>query len=331
MKMRRFISPIVVFVLAQLAWFALLGLWIYWYVRNYMIFIEVGERISPQFVLETKTIAILVAGILLLMAIAVALTLIFGRLNQQLKVNKMYDSFIASVTHELKSPLASIQLYLETMSVRDVPREKLDDFVTLMLKDSQRLNALINSILEIAGIEESKKIYKLQNFDADTLLRELVGESKDQFNLSDESVQIIGYAGCTCRVDRRSLKVVLNNLFDNAIKYTGGPPQIDVQIGCEANRLIIRVTDQGIGIAEKDQRDVFKKFRRIQSQDSPTVKGTGLGLYWAREIIRNHRGKISVYSAGPNRGTTFTIELPVIVAQNNRARSVDTAGGFAEE
>ena len=329
--MRRFISPIVVFVLAQLAWFALLGLWIYWYVRNYMIFIEVGERISPQFVLETKTIAILVAGILLLMAVAVALTLIFGRLNQQLKVNRMYDSFIASVTHELKSPLASIQLYLETLSVRDVPKEKLDDFVTLMLKDSQRLNALISSILEIAGIEERKKIYKPQNFDADTLLRELVGESKDQFNLSDESVQIVGNAGCTCRVDRRSLKVVLNNLFDNAIKYTGGPPHIDVQISREANRLIIRVTDQGIGIAEKDQRDVFKKFRRIQSQDSPTVKGTGLGLYWAREIIRNHRGKISVYSAGPNRGTTFTIELPVIVAENNRAGSVDTAGGFAEE
>ena len=97
-----------------------------------------------------------------------------------------------------------------------------------------------------------------------------------------------------------------------------------------ASKGVILVADK-FGIAEKDQRDVFKKFRRIQSQDSPTVKGTGLGLYWAREIIRNHRGKISVYSAGPNRGTTFTIELPVIVAENNRAGSVDTAGGFAEE
>ncbi len=318
MRMRKLISPIVVFILAQFAWFALLALWIYWYVRNYMIFIEVGERISPQFVLETKTIAILVGGILLLMAVAVALALIFGRLNQQLKVNRMYDSFIASVTHELKSPLASIQLYLETLGSREVPKKRRDDFIELMLKDSQRLNALINSILEIAGIEEKKKIYAPQVYDADSLLRELVDESTDQFNLSPESVSFTGYTGSMCRVDRRSIKIVLNNLFDNAVKYSEGPPQIDIQLTAEANRLILRVADQGIGISEKDQRDIFKKFRRVQATDSPSVKGTGLGLYWAREIIHNHHGKISVYSAGRNRGTTFTIELPVVSTEQLR-------------
>ena len=300
-----------VFVLAQLAWFALLALWVYWYVRNYMIFIEVGERISPQFVLETKTIAILVGGILLLISIAVSLALIFGRLNQQLKVNKMYDSFIASVTHELKSPLASIQLYLETLSVREVPKERRNDFITLMLRDSQRLNALISSILEIAGIEEKKNIYSPQLFDADVLFGELIAESTEQFNLTSDAVRLSGTAGCACRVDRRSMKVVLNNLFDNAIKYTDGEPEIDVKISRESNRLIIRVSDKGIGILEKDQRDVFKKFRRILAINSPSVKGTGLGLYWAREIIRHHHGKIGVFSAGQNHGTTFTIELPV--------------------
>ena len=312
MRMRRIVSPIVVFVLAQLVWFALLALWIYWYVRNYMIFIRVGERISPQFVLETKTIAILVAGILLLMALSVALALIFGRLTQQLKVNKMYDSFIASITHELKSPLASIQLYLETLNAREVPKEKRGEFVTLMLKDSQRLNSLISSILEIAGIEEKKTIYRLQSYDADALFRELVSESQEQFNLSGESVRLIGHTGCFVRADRRSITVVLNNLFDNAVKYSQGTPQIDIEIKREAKRVIVRVTDQGIGIDEKDQRDVFKKFRRIHTPDSPNVKGTGLGLYWAREILRHHHGKISLYSAGHNRGTTFTIELPAI-------------------
>lgn len=276
-----------------------------------MIFIEVGERISPQFVLETKTIAILVGGILLLISIAVSLALIFGRLNQQLKVNKMYDSFIASVTHELKSPLASIQLYLETLSVREVPKERRNDFITLMLRDSQRLNALISSILEIAGIEEKKNIYSPQLFDADVLFGELIAESTEQFNLTSDAVRLSGTAGCACRVDRRSMKVVLNNLFDNAIKYTDGEPEIAVKISRESNRLIIRVSDKGIGILEKDQRDVFKKFRRILAINSPSVKGTGLGLYWAREIIRHHHGKIGVFSAGQNHGTTFTIELPV--------------------
>ena len=309
--MRRFISPIIVFVLAQLAWFALLALWIYWYVRNYIIFIEVGERISPQFVIETKTIAILVGGILLLMAVAIALALIFGRLNQQLRLNKMYDSFIASVTHELKSPLASIQLYLETLGARDVPKERRDDFIELMLKDSQRLNSLINSILEIAGLEERKKLYRPQIYNADILFRELANESKEQFNLPEESVQVSGHAECMCSVDRRSMKIVVNNLFDNAVKYTDGSPDISIQISREANRLKVRVTDRGIGIAERDQRDVFKKFRRINSAESPSVKGTGLGLYWAREIIRHHHGKIDVFSAGQNQGTTFTIHLPM--------------------
>ena len=310
MKKKRFISPIIVFILAQFAWFALLALWIYWYVRNYMIFIEVGERISPQFVVSTENIAALVGGIVLLMGIAVALAMIYGRLNQQLKVNKMYDSFIANVTHELKSPLASIQLYLETLGTRNVPNEKKNEFIDLMLRDSQRLNALINSILEISGLEDRKKVFQPRYYSSNELFQELVQEATEQYNLTKNSVRIIGTAGSICRVDRRSMKVVLNNLFDNAIKYSNSPANITIKLSDESNRLIVRVSDQGIGISEKDQREVFKKFRRISNAYSPSVKGTGLGLYWVREIIRNHKGKVSVYSAGQNRGTTFTIELP---------------------
>jgi two-component system, OmpR family, phosphate regulon sensor histidine kinase PhoR len=322
MKRRRLISPTIVFVLAQLAWFGLLALWIYYYVRNYMIFIEVGERISPQFVFATKNIAILVGGILLLMAIAVFLALIYGRLNQQLKLNKMYDTFIANVTHELKSPLASIQLYLETMEARDVPREKQQEFIALMLRDSQRLNALISSILEIAGLEERKRVFQPTYHDATTLFRELVAESIEQFNLSATAATLEGTAPCYCKADRTAMKVVLNNLFDNAIKYSSGPASIRVTLGLESSRLIVRVTDQGIGILEKDQREIFKKFRRMYSPDSPTVKGTGLGLYWVREIIRQHKGKIGVYSAGQNQGTTFTIELP-ITPEKDKARALE--------
>ena len=314
-------SPTIVFILAQLAWFGLLALWIYYYVRNYMIFIEVGERISPQFVFATKNIAILVGGILLLIAIALFLALIYGRLNQQLKLNKMYDTFIANVTHELKSPLASIQLYLETMEARDVPREKQMEFIALMLRDSQRLNALISSILEIAGLEERKRVFQPTYHEATTLFRELVAESVEQFNLSATAATLEGTAPCSCKVDRRAMKVVLNNLFDNAIKYSAGPARIRVTLGLESSRLIVRVTDQGIGIVEKDQREIFKKFKRMYSPDSPTVKGTGLGLYWVREIIRQHKGKIGVYSAGQNQGTTFTIELPIAL-EKDRAKAL---------
>ncbi len=189
-----------------------------------------------------------------------------------------------------------------------------------MLRDSQRLNALISSILEIAGIEDRKRVFQPKYYDADVLFRELADESIEQFNLSAAEATFEGSARCSCVVDRRGMKVVLNNLIDNAMKYTTGPPSIGISLGLESSRLIIRVSDQGIGIPEKDQREIFKKFRRMYSPDSPTVKGTGLGLYWVREIIRQHKGKIGVYSAGRNQGTTFTIELP-IANEKSRAKA----------
>jgi signal transduction histidine kinase len=236
----------------------------------------------------------------------------------------MYDSFIANVTHELKSPLASIQLYLETLRSRNVPEDTQAEFIALMLRDSQRLNALISSILEIASLEERKRLFQPRKYDGDWLFRELVKEATEQFNLPAGAVKMDGSAGCYCKVDRSSMKVVLNNLFDNAIKYSRGEANISVDIGKESNRLIIRVADKGIGIREKDQHEIFKKFRRVQSPESPTVKGTGLGLYWVREIVRQHKGKIGVYSPGPHQGTTFTIELPALQAKNE---TMNTAKG----
>jgi signal transduction histidine kinase len=239
----------------------------------------------------------------------------------------MYDNFIANVTHELKSPLASIQLYLETLGSRDVPPEKRREFVALMLRDSHRLNALISSILEIASLEERKRVFQPRPYDADGLFGELVQESIEQFNLPPGAAIFTGSAGCFCKADRRSMKVVLNNLFDNAIKYSNGPAEITITLARESSRLILRISDRGIGILEKDQHDIFKKFRRVYTNDSPTVKGTGLGLYWVREIIRQHNGRIGVYSAGPNQGTTFTIELPVANKKAHEAGESERENG----
>jgi two-component system phosphate regulon sensor histidine kinase PhoR len=316
-------NPIAIFVLAQVAWFALLGLWIYWYVSNYMIFVKVNERISPQFVFSAKNIAALVGGIVLLVAVASAFVLIFSRLSQQMKITRMYDNFIANVTHELKSPLASIQLYLETLSSREVPPEKRAEFLGLMMKDTERLYALIHSILEISGLEDKRSVYQPKVYRGDSLVFGLVEEAMDQFQLPRESVRITGKAPCACRADRRALKVVFNNLFDNAIKYTQGPVHLSVSLQCTPKCLVVEVTDQGIGISPQDQKEVFKKFARLYNPDSPTVKGTGLGLYWVREIIRHHRGRVHVMSEGRNKGTTFRIELPVVPGSRRRGERQD--------
>lgn len=331
MKRWRLLYPIVVFILAQLAWFGLLGLWIYWYVTNYILISEVGKQLFPQLVLNTTNIAALVGGLILLVTISTAMSLIFGKLNQQLNLTRMYDQFIANITHELKSPLASIQLYLETLNSREVPRQKQIEFMALMMQDVSRLDTLINSILEIIRLEERRSIYNLGTYNAESLIRELTEDAVDRFKLPDNSIEIRGKAPCLCRADREALKVVFNNLVDNAIKYSTRPVQITLSIACTRKRLTLDFKDRGIGISGENQGEVFKKFRRIYNPDSPSVKGTGLGLYWIKEIIRHHRGIITVSSEGKNRGSTFHIELPVCKLDHREKLFLKTDRGAGVE
>ncbi len=134
--MKRFsiiLHPVVIFVSAQLAWVSLLGIWIYWYVNNYIIFTTVEDKISPQLIDKNTNVIALVTGLFLLVAILVGMYLIFIYLTRQLKLTSLYDNFIANITHELKSPLASIQLHLETLHLRELPKDKQKQFIFYFL------------------------------------------------------------------------------------------------------------------------------------------------------------------------------------------------------
>ncbi len=319
MKRRRsFLFQILIFVIAQLAWLSLLGLWIYWYVSNYIIFSQAGEKLSPQLISESKHVGTLVGGLVLLVAVSVGMILLFRHLTIQMKLTGLYDNFIANVTHELKSPLASIQLYLETMGRNDIPRPKQKEFIEVMLKDANRLNNLITSILEIPGLEQKKIAHSFSVYKADSLVHELANETLKQYKLPGNAIIIKGKAPCECVVDRDAFKIVTNNLVDNAVKYSLGQVQITIRLFCSAKNFILEFSDQGIGISLAEQKKVFEKFYRIYNESIPSVKGTGLGLYWAKEIIRNHGGQISVFSKGKNKGTSFRIELPIYQASKNR-------------
>jgi len=308
---------ILIFVIAQLVWLSLLGIWIYWYVKNYLVFEKVGESVSPQLIYDVQNALPFVLGLILLIGLSFITSLIFRHLNVQLKITRLYDTFIGNVTHELKSPLSSIQLYLETLKQRNVPPEKQKEFIELMMKDTDRLQGLINSILEISAQEKNKLLYEFQVHPADKFIKKIIEESLERFRVGKENYKISGGADCNIFAGRDALRIVFDNLIDNAVKYSFKQPMINVNLTCNANKLIIKITDNAIGISADEQKKIFNKFYRIYNKNVPNVKGTGLGLYRVREIIKAHHGKISVLSAGEEKGTTFTIELPVHKQRNN--------------
>ncbi len=310
-KQNSFVTYIVLFSLAQLAWFSLLGLWIYWYVSNYILLSEAGNRLSTRIISGGMNVLALVSGLILLVLISVAMSMIFIYLTRQLNLTRMYDTFIANITHELKSPLSSIQLHLETLNDKQVPLPHQKQFVGLMLKDADRLHALINSILDIAALEQKKLAYNFQVGKSDEVLQALISEAISQFNLEPAAVSVKGQTGCECVFDQRAMKIVVNNLFDNAIKYSEKPVRIDIKLSTDKKYFRADFTDNGIGIPDKEQKRIFNKFARAYSLNIPSVKGTGLGLYWVKEIIKAHGGRVAAFSAGTKCGSTFRIELPI--------------------
>jgi signal transduction histidine kinase len=136
-------------------------------------------------------------------------------------------------------------------------------------------------------------------------------QSIEQFRLPPDTVIIEENADCEYVIDIEGLKTVFDNLIDNAIKYSLQPVTINVKISCNTQKVVIEFTDNGIGIPPKELKKIFNKFHRVYHQNIPSVKGTGLGLYQVKEIIKNHGGKIYVFSEGEGKGTTFKIELPI--------------------
>lgn len=301
---------ILIFIIAQLVWLSLLGIWIYWYVSNYIIYERVGDQVSPQLLYDVQNALPFVLGLILLIGLSFITSIIFRDLNVQLRLRELYDNFISNVTHELKSPLSSIQLYLETLRQRDVPPDKQKEFLDIMMTDADRLQRLINSILEISAQEKKKSFKDYKVYSADDFLKKMIEESFQRFRVKKENYTIEGKADCSIAAVKESLKIVFDNLVDNAVKYSTNLPDIKVRLICTPNKLIIDFSDKGIGIPPKERKKIFRKFYRINNKDNPNVKGTGLGLYHVRQIIKLHKGKIYLANESITRGSVFRIELP---------------------
>lgn len=264
--------------------------------------------------LNLTQVALMVFGIIFFALIITGLILNTIFLVREIRRNEQHDAFLNAVTHELKTPIASIKLYLETLKSREVTKEKQAEFYDIMLSDADRLLGTVEQVLQAGRLREKQRKYNVVELDLQDVLKTSINTVLSRYNFAadvirysgpPQTLQVVGDAG--------ELESAFINLLDNAVKYSGKQPKIVVRlrrvIGKNAASILIK--DNGFGIPSADLKRIFKRFYRSQSDASKATKGTGLGLFIVSTIIKNHGGKITAESKGEGKGSTFLIKLPL--------------------
>jgi len=256
-----------------------------------------------------RTGLMVVLGTLFSLLIIAGITLNTIFLVREIRANEQHDRFINAVTHELKTPVASIRLYLETLQKRELDEAKRKEFYDIMLADSQRLTNTIDQVLR-AGQAKSAKANRIP-LDLGELVRECVELARKRHHLDEEAIQFEGIR-VTVRGDVDELRAAVSNLLDNAIKYSREEVRVLASVTkSDDSTAAVKVQDQGVGIPKNELKRVFKRFYRIPGVIAVRVKGTGLGLYIVQSAAGKHGGRAFAESEGPGKGSTFTLELPI--------------------
>ncbi|OHB28740.1 MAG: two-component sensor histidine kinase [Desulfuromonadaceae bacterium GWC2_58_13] len=308
-NLRRLINPLFALIGIQLLWVVVLVFWISWFMKSHLKLRSMAEKYSPELLQVGTDWFILVEGILLLCAILVGVYVIFLYWQRQAALYRAQHNFIAQVTHELKSPLASLQLHLETIRRRRPSAEKMSTFIDTMLGDTNRLDTLINNLLSAQRLEQKGLKLTLRH---DNLSECVSGYFRNhQFALPKAGKMGLDiepelYAD----IDVEALETVFRNLLENAILYSSGAPNIQIHLARKGKRAYLTFTDRGKGIDKKNLKKVFLMFYRVK-HPGETIRGSGLGLFIVRAIVRLHRGKVWLTSEGAGKGTTVHILLPL--------------------
>jgi len=322
-RFKWFYHPVFIFVFSIVALAASLALYIYWYIEVSAGLRNVIEKyqLDPTQFLEVQTwVVILVLSILVAIILA-GVFIIFIYNQKTLQLYRMQRNFINSFTHELKTPVTSLKLYLETFAKHELPREDRLRYVGFMIHDVERLLDNINRIMDLARIESGSYREDFVETDLADAVEQFRRGNADLFRNAE--IRVHNPAGKPLRgsVIPSLFDMFLMNILTNAVKYNkSGAPAVDIRFVPRGNELQIRFEDNGIGIEKPELRNIFKKFYQVGSTDDMTAKGSGLGLYLAQQIAKIHRGKLAAESKGRGKGSVFILTLPLLGRGDQAAR-----------
>jgi signal transduction histidine kinase len=262
-------------------------------------------------ILNWRETVALVLGVIFFAFIVAGLVLNTIFLVREIKRNEQQESFLNAVTHELKTPIASIRLYLETLQQRQVDEQQRKDFYRVMLDDTDRLLGTVEQVLKAGEIRNgTRKTWEQVDFSK--IVLESVDLARVRHKLAEEQLRLAGELPHETTVlgNPEELRIAVANLLDNAVKYSGAKKDIAVNLVTpDIDNITLTIRDAGIGISRPELKRVFKRFYRVHAATGHS-KGTGLGLFIVRSIARRHGGDAFAESEGEGQGSTFSIKLP---------------------
>jgi signal transduction histidine kinase len=291
-----------------------------------------GRRVTIAFFISLGAALIFIAGLLyvgwvllnwrngILLTLGLLMTaIIIGGivlntifLVREIRLNAQHDAFINAVTHELKTPVASIRLYLETLLAHEVGEAKRKEFYRTMLIDSERLMTTIEQVLRAGRMGGSKRSMNRTRLDFNPLIEECVARARALHKIQPEALRFEPGPPLRIHADADEIRAAVSNLIENAVKYSGKRVQVVLSTSpIESTHVELRVRDHGAGIEKTELKRIFRRFYRAQGQIVARVKGSGLGLYIVRSVAQRHGGTVWAESEGPGRGSTFVLRLPI--------------------
>ena len=264
-------------------------------------------------VLNWREVVPLVLGIIFFGLIIAGLIVYTIFLVREIHKNEQQDSFLNAVTHELKTPIASIRLYLETLESRQINEPQRREFYRIMLEDTDRLTGTVEQILKAGEARQGSHKKNWQEVDFSSIVLETVELTRVRHHLAPEEIRfgVQPQEKLLMKGNPQELRTAVFNLVENAVKYSGAKKDIVVDVLSPGiDTVLLRVRDHGVGIPPSELKRIFKRFYRVSNSATGRVKGTGLGLFIVRSIARRHGGEAIAESEGAGRGSTFTLRLP---------------------